>query len=121
MQQRTGVPTPRFYITNREPLRPGAILLATVAAVVALASVLYALAHNGNVHLSSGARPGSAASKAAPDADDKDDKGRPIPDRHHRSWAIPPTLLYPRDQATTSAPFTPRSSFACLASAMRQA
>jgi len=53
----TGVPTltaPRFYITGRQPLRPGAILLATVAAVAALSSVLYALGHTEHAHLTSG-------------------------------------------------------------------
>jgi hypothetical protein len=72
------VPTltaPSFYITGRQPLRPGAILLAAVAAVGALSSVLYALGHTGNAHLtsdsSSAAR--SSASEAAPTADDKDD------------------------------------------------
>jgi hypothetical protein len=73
----TGVPTlnaPRFYITARQPLRPGAILLATVAAVAALSSVLYALGHNEHTHLTSGAaRSASATSEAASDADDKDD------------------------------------------------
>jgi hypothetical protein len=44
----TGVPTltaPSFYITSRRPLSPGAILLATVAAIGSLSSVLYALGH----------------------------------------------------------------------------
>ena len=75
----TGVPTltaPRFYITARQPLRPGAILLATVGAVAALSSVLYALGHTEHAHLSSGgagaARSASAASGAA-GADEKDD------------------------------------------------
>jgi hypothetical protein len=36
---------PSFYITGRQPLRPGAILLAIVAAVGALSLVLYALSH----------------------------------------------------------------------------
>jgi hypothetical protein len=36
---------PSFYITGRQPLRPGAILLAIVAAVGALSLVLYALGH----------------------------------------------------------------------------
>ncbi len=74
-----GVPTltaPRFYITARQPLRPGAILLATVGAVAALSSVLYALGHTEHAHLSSGgagaARSASAASGAA-GADEKDD------------------------------------------------
>jgi hypothetical protein len=71
----TGVPTlttPRFYVTGREPLRPVAILLATVAAVGALSSVLYALGHTGHAPLTSGAaRSASATSTAA--ADEKDD------------------------------------------------
>jgi hypothetical protein len=76
----TGVPTlttPRFYITGRQPLRPGAILLAAVAAVAALSSVLYAMAHNGHGHLTSGssgtARSAGGASGAASADDDKDD------------------------------------------------
>jgi hypothetical protein len=36
---------PTFYITGRQPLRPGAILLAIVFAVGALSLVLYALSH----------------------------------------------------------------------------
>jgi hypothetical protein len=73
----TGVPTltaPRFYITGRQPLSLGAILLATVAAVAALSSVLYALGHTKHAHLSSGAaRSASATSGAAAADDDKDD------------------------------------------------
>jgi hypothetical protein len=76
----TGVPTltaPRFYITGRQPLRPGAILLATVAAVAALSSVLYALGHTKHARLTTGssgaARSASAKSGAASDDDDKDD------------------------------------------------
>jgi hypothetical protein len=76
----TGVPTftpPRFYLTGRQPLRPGAILLAIVAAVAALSSVLYALSHNGHPYLTSGKsgadRSPGTASGAAPADDDKDD------------------------------------------------
>jgi hypothetical protein len=68
----TGVPTltaPRFYITSRQPLRPGAILLATVATVAALSSVLYALGHTEHAHLTSG----SAKTGTASAADEKDD------------------------------------------------
>jgi hypothetical protein len=77
MQQPTEVPTlttPSFYLTARQPLRPGAILLATVVAFAALSSVLYALSHNRSAHFtsnSSGAAR-SATSGATPD-DDKDD------------------------------------------------
>jgi hypothetical protein len=79
MQQplQTGVSTaiaPRFYITGRQPLSPVAILLAIVAAVGALFSVVYALAHTGRTHLSSGSSGRSAsATEAASAADEKDD------------------------------------------------
>ena len=67
----------RFYITSRQPLRPGAILLATVAAVAALSSVLYALGHNKHAHLTSGgsgaARSAGATTGTAPADDEKDD------------------------------------------------
>jgi hypothetical protein len=74
----TGVPTPtapRFYITVRQPLRPGAILLAIVAAVGALFLVLYAQNH-GHGHLASD-NSGAARSSAAPGADPADDKDDP--------------------------------------------
>jgi hypothetical protein len=77
----TGVPTltaPRFYLTGHQPLRPAAILLAIVAAVAALSSVLYALGHTGHPHLnpntSDVSRSPNTSSKAAPTPpDDKDD------------------------------------------------
>jgi hypothetical protein len=72
----TGVPprtTPRFYVIGRQPLRPSAILLATIAASIALSAVLYALRQNGHAHLTSGPdRSPNATSAASPD-DDKDD------------------------------------------------
>jgi hypothetical protein len=70
------VPAPSFYITGREPLRPGAILLATVAAVGALASVLYALGQTGHVYLTSDSR-GSASSSATSGAATDEDKDDP--------------------------------------------
>jgi hypothetical protein len=82
MRQRlsTEAPTvsaPSFYITGRQPLRPGAILLATVTAVGALSSVLYALSHNRPVHLTPSSfgtpRSAGATSEVASVADDKDD------------------------------------------------
>ena len=76
----TGVPaftTPRFYLTGRQPLRPEAILLAIVAAVAALAAVLYALEHTGHSHSladgSGAARSANAASGAPPPGNDNDD------------------------------------------------
>ena len=67
---------PSFYLTGRQPLRPGAILLATVGAVLALSSVLYALDHTGHVLLaadSSGAARSAGPTSGVPPADDKDD------------------------------------------------
>ena len=68
---------PHFYITGREPIRPGAIVLATVAAVVALSSVLYALGHNGAAHLaadnSGDGRSASTTPGASAADDEKDD------------------------------------------------
>jgi hypothetical protein len=68
---------PSFYITGRQPLRPGAILLAIVAAIVALSSVLYALSHTGHAPLTSdssnAARSASATPGTPPAADEKDD------------------------------------------------
>ena len=72
----TGVPTltpPRFYITSRQPLRPGAILLATVAAVAALSSVLYALGHTGHAHPTSDSSRSAIATPGDSSADDEKD------------------------------------------------
>lgn len=72
----TGVPAPSFYITGRQPLRPGAILIAIVAAAGALGAVLYALSHNGRGHVTpdnSGATRSASAKQGAPAADEDDD------------------------------------------------
>ncbi|WP_433972622.1 hypothetical protein [Tunturiibacter lichenicola] len=75
----TGTPTataPRFYLTGRQSLNPGAILLAIVAAVGALSSVLYVLGHNGHAHLTSsgsGSARSNPTSKSASADDEKDD------------------------------------------------
>ncbi len=75
----TGIPrltTPSFYITSRQPLSPGAILLATVGAVAALSSVLYALGHTEHAHLSSGGAGAARSDSATPGpaaSDEKDD------------------------------------------------
>jgi hypothetical protein len=65
------VPTltvPSFYITGRQPLSPGAVLLAIVVAFAALSLVLYGLSRSAHAHgLSSRTRDG------APAADEKDD------------------------------------------------
>jgi hypothetical protein len=74
----TGVPAPtapHFYLTARQPLRPGAILLAIIIAAAAMALVLYALKHTGHMHLTSesSGRSSSVAAGATPAPDDKDD------------------------------------------------
>jgi hypothetical protein len=46
-EDRRPLTAPTFYITGRQPLRPGAILLAIVIAVGALSLVLYAMSHAG--------------------------------------------------------------------------
>src|SRR3984957_9084265 len=66
---------PSFYIIGRQPLRPGAILLATVVAFAVLSSVLYALSHNRSAYFtnsSNAARSAPTTSGTHPD-DDKDD------------------------------------------------
>lgn len=67
---------PRFYITARQPLSPGAILLAVILAAAALVLVLYALQQTGHVHLtsdSSGAGRSASVAAGATAAEDKDD------------------------------------------------
>jgi hypothetical protein len=67
---------PSFYLTGRQPLRPGVILLAIVAAVGALCLGAYAMGHKGRAALASDGsdamRSGSAASGASPNDDDDD-------------------------------------------------
>ena len=68
---------PSFYLTGRQPLRPGVILVAIFVAVGALSTVLYGLSHGGHVHSTSGGsgadRSGSASFGAPPTGDQKDD------------------------------------------------
>jgi hypothetical protein len=68
---------PSFYLTGREPLRPGVILLAIVVAAGALSSVLYAMDHSRPAHLApdspSSASSANAPAGGAPASDDKDD------------------------------------------------
>jgi len=81
--QSTGAPVfaaPNFYLTGRQPIRPGAILLAAIAAVAALLSILYAMGHTGHAHLNSGnagaARSAGAPAGATPPGDDDDDPSK---------------------------------------------
>ena len=73
----TPLTSPSFYLTGRQPLSPGAILLAVVAAVATLSPVLYGLGQAGHTPLSSGSSSAAQAAGAtpggAPAADEKDD------------------------------------------------
>ncbi|HEX2918106.1 MAG TPA: hypothetical protein VHN81_06280 [Edaphobacter sp.] len=64
---------PRFYVTGRQPLSPGAILLAIILAAAALVLVLYALQQTGHVHLTADSGRSSSVASGATAADDKDD------------------------------------------------
>ena len=103
----TTLTSPSFYLTGRQPLRPGAILLAVVAAVVTISPVLYGLGRPGATHLNSGnsgtAQPAAATPGAADDKDDPsqvdtivlgDPGDAPVPARRgdHVS-SVHPTLL----------------------------
>ncbi len=85
---------PTFYLTRRQPLRPGVLALGTVAAALALSSVVYALGNAGHVHAAAdhpGAARSAAAPNGAPPADDSsevdtivlgDPADAPTPARH---------------------------------------
>ena len=65
---------PSFYLTDRQPLRPGVILLAIAAAASILLTLIYALDHTRRARRGSDGsdamRSGSAASKSSSDDDD---------------------------------------------------
>ena len=72
----TGAPprnAPTFYLTGRQPLRPGVILLAIAAAFAAAAIILYALSHASAARLAAGGAGRSSSPAGASNADDKDD------------------------------------------------
>jgi len=93
---------PSFYLTGRQPLRPGVVLLAILTAVGGLSLLLYAQVHSGHGLLSSGAGSSSSAS----DADDDDDPSQidtivlgdpadaPVPGRHgNHVSSVHPTII----------------------------
>ena len=69
----TGAHAPSFYLTGRHPFRPGVLLLATLAAAAALASVLYVMGQAARGHLASGRPDASRSASASSGADEKDD------------------------------------------------
>ena len=80
MHQPSEVPTltaPSFYLTSRQPLRPGAILLATVAAFATLSSVVFAMGHTRSAHFTSNASNPARSADAKPGATPGDDKDDP--------------------------------------------
>jgi hypothetical protein len=98
---------PSFYLTDRQPLRPGVILLAIVASVCALWTIIYGMNHNGHARLNAGSadavRSGSAPSGSSDDKDDPsqidtivlaDPSDAPVPARRgdHVS-PVHPTIL----------------------------
>jgi hypothetical protein len=66
-------PAPSFYLTGRQPFRPGVLLLATLAAAGALSSVLYVMGQAARGHLTSGRDASHSSAPGAPGADEKDD------------------------------------------------
>jgi len=100
------VAAPAFYLTGRQPLSPGAILLAIFAAVSSLAFIVYAMGHSG-AHLLPGASDSSrSAGGNGSGDDDKDDPNQidtivlgdpteaPVPaHRGDRVSPVHPTLL----------------------------
>ena len=72
---------PSFYLTTRQPLRPGTIVFALLVAVGALALILSGLDHAGHIHAgsdSSGAGRVASGTPGAQSADeDKDEKDDP--------------------------------------------
>ena len=119
-----GVParsTPSFYITARQPLSPGAVLLAIVSRLRRpLLRPLRSGAHRGTLVSSRQLRLPPVPPTPKPDphpTTTKTTQTRLTPS----SSAIPPTPPCPPAAATTLAPFTPPSWFACLASATRSA
>jgi hypothetical protein len=76
----TEIPTltgPSFYITSREPLRPGAVLLATVAAFAALSSVVFAMGHTRSAHFTFNSTDAARSANTTPGATPDDDKDDP--------------------------------------------
>jgi hypothetical protein len=101
---------PTFYLTGRQTLRPGAILLAIALAAGALCAIAYAMSFTGHMHLIPGgsdpARSADSTSGASP-PDDKDDdpsqvdtivlgdpSDAPVPARRgNRVSPVHPTIL----------------------------
>ena len=78
LPERPAIPSaPRFYVSERQPIRRSAVLLAMVMAVVVLFAVAYALRHNGHIRFSQDndevSRASGGGSSARSHDDDNDD------------------------------------------------
>ncbi|MGO4210356.1 hypothetical protein AB4Y89_16465 [Terriglobus sp. 2YAB30_2] len=78
LPERHAIPNaPRFYVSERQPIRRSAVLLAMVMAVVVLFAVAYALRHNGHIRFSQDddevSRSSSSGASARSHDDDNDD------------------------------------------------
>jgi hypothetical protein len=103
------IDSPRFYITGRQPLRPGAVLLAIVVAFALVGGIVYAMERPGGFRLtsSSDATPtGSGSGVSAGGDDESDDPNQidtivlgdpteaPVPaHRGERVSSVHPTIL----------------------------
>lgn len=65
---------PSFYLTSRQPLRPGTILVALGCAVAALALILFGLDHAGHIHAGSDSSSVGSAASGTPGAQSADDE-----------------------------------------------
>ncbi len=105
-----GFGAPRFYLTERQPLRPGAILLGTLVAVAVLSAGVFAMRHSGDKRFrldDSGPSRSAGATPAGGSPDDeKDDPSQidtvvlgdpadaPVPARHGNHVSpVHPTIL----------------------------
>ncbi len=108
----TGATAPRvptFYLTTRQPLRLGVILLATLAAVSVVSGIVWAMSHSSYAHLlpgslGSGHSAGSSGDSADDDKDDDpnqidtivlgDPSEAPVPGKHGNHVSpVHPTIV----------------------------
>lgn len=76
-QHRSGYSAPRFYVSERQPLRRGSVVFAVLLAAAVLYAVSYSLRHNGQVRAGADqdepTRASAEAATSKPPADDEDD------------------------------------------------
>ena len=103
------VSTPSFYLTGRQPLHPGVVLLAIAVALGSLCLMIYAMSHAKRFRMHeapSSASAGGSQSGAGDTSDDDDDPNQidtivlgdpgeaPVPARHgNHVSSVHPTIL----------------------------